>query len=253
MAKIVFITGATSGIGKACAEKFAAAGCDLVLTGRRKELLNEVANSLQSKYSVKVHSAVFDVQVREEVFNAVKNLPEEFTEIDILINNAGLALGRAPFDEADLDDWDTMMHTNVNGLLYVSKALLPILKNSSEPHILNIGSTAGKEVYENGNVYCASKFAVGAISQAMRIDLLKYGIKVTSVNPGAAETNFSLVRYKGDEEKAAGTYEGYKALSAGDVADAVFYCCTLPAHVCVNDLTLTCTAQANSFYTKKEN
>ena len=165
--------------------------------------------------------------------------------IDILINNAGLALGKDAFDDADMDDWDTMINTNVNGLLYTTRALLPLLKKA-KGHIVNIGSTAGKEVYENGNVYCATKFAVNAISQSMRIDLVKHGIKVTAINPGAVETEFSIVRFKGNMEKANAAYLGYKPLVGMDVADTIYFACTLPAHVCINDLTITCTQQANS-------
>ena len=168
-----------------------------------------------------------------------------------MLNNAGLALGRDAFDEADLNDWETMLNTNVHGLLYVSKALLPMLKSANAPHIINIGSTAGKEVYENGNVYCASKSAVDAISKAMRIDLLKYGIKVTAIHPGAVETEFSQVRFKGDLQKAAATYIGFKPLEPGDVADTIVYCASLPTHICINDLVMTATSQANSFYVYK--
>jgi 3-hydroxy acid dehydrogenase / malonic semialdehyde reductase len=245
MNKTVFITGATSGFGKACAEKFAANHYNIIITGRRAHLLEAVKKEIQERYNVQVETLCFDVQDRVTTFNAVAHI----SQVDILINNAGLALGRDPFDEANIDDWDTMMNTNVNGLLYVTRALLPLLKNS-KGQIVNIGSIAGKEVYENGNVYCASKFAVDAISKAMRIDLLKHGIKVTSINPGAAETEFSIVRFKGDENKANAAYVGFIPLYANDIADTIFYCCTLPAHVCINDLTLMCTQQGNatSFY-----
>jgi 3-hydroxy acid dehydrogenase / malonic semialdehyde reductase len=245
MNKTVFITGATSGFGKACAEKFAANNYNIIITGRRAHLLDAVKKEIQERYNVEVETLCFDVQDRATTFKAVAHI----NQVDILINNAGLALGRDPFDEADIDDWDTMMNTNVNGLLYVTRALLPLLKNS-KGQIVNIGSIAGKEVYENGNVYCASKFAVDAISKAMRIDLLKHGIKVTSINPGAAETEFSLVRFKGDGDKANAAYAGFIPLYAYDIADTIFYCCTLPPHVCINDLTLMCTQQGNatSFY-----
>jgi 3-hydroxy acid dehydrogenase/malonic semialdehyde reductase len=192
------------------------------------------------------------VRNKEAVFNAIQGLPDEWKNIDVLINNAGLALGRDFFDEANLDDWETMIGTNLNGLLYVSKAVLPYMISNKKGHIINIGSTAGKEVYEKGNAYCASKFAVDAISQAMRIDLLRHKIKVTSINPGAAETEFSQVRFKGNGQQAAKVYEGYKPLSAEDVAEVIYYCASLPSHVCINDLTLTSLAQANSFYLHKD-
>lgn len=244
MTKTVFITGATSGIGKACAEKFAANNYNVIITGRREELLKEVKTNIEDKYGIEVIMLCFDVQNKEAVFNAINHLPEN-KQIDILINNAGLALGRDPFDEADITDWETMMSTNVNGLLYMTKALMPSIKKS-KGHIVNIGSIAGKEVYENGNGYCASKFAVDAISKAMRIDLVKHGIKVSSINPGAVETDFSLVRFKGNEEKAAAAYKNYIPLTANDIADTIFYCCTLPPHICINDLTITCLQQANA-------
>lgn len=247
MAKIAFITGATSGFGKACAEKFAANGYDVIINGRREDRLLELRTQLQQQ-QIEVLPLVFDVQDKEAVFAAINNLPAEWRKIDVLVNNAGLALGRDYFDEADLQDWETMLDTNVKGLLYVSKAVIPLMKESDTGHIINIGSTAGREVYEKGNVYCASKYAVNAISQAMRMDLLRHGIKVTQVSPGAAETEFSTVRFKGDTETASSVYKGFKPLSAEDVAEVVFYCTTLPPHVCINDLVMTATAQANSFY-----
>ena len=243
MLKTVFITGATSGIGKACAEKFAANNFNLIITGRRNEKLISLKNELESTYKINVATLCFDVQNKDAVFDAIKKIASE--NIDILINNAGLALGREPFDEADITDWETMMQTNVNGLLYVTRALLPHLKKA-KGHIVNIASIAGKEVYENGNVYCGSKFAVNAISQSMRIDLLKHSIKVTSISPGAVETEFSIVRFKGNNDKANAAYIGYEPLLANDVAETIYFACTLPAHVCINDLTITCTQQANS-------
>ncbi len=248
MNKIIFITGATSGIGKASAIKFAQNGYHLVITGRRAEKLAALKERLEKEYGIKVHPLCFDVQDRKAVFAAVETIPEEFSRINILLNNAGLALGRSPFDEADIDDWESMLHTNVYGLLYVSRAVLPLLKNAGNGHIINIGSIAGKEVYENGNVYCASKFAVDALSKSMRIDLLKHGIKVTAIHPGAAETEFSLVRYKGDEQKASATYSGFTPLSGEDVAGTIFYCAALPPHVCINELTIMPLQQAGSYY-----
>jgi len=244
MNKTVFITGATSGIGKACAEKFAENNYNIIITGRRKALLKNAKEELENRFKVQVTTLCFDVQNKEAVFNAVALLPAT-TVIDVLINNAGLALGRDAFDEADITDWETMMNTNVNGLLYTSRALLPFIKKT-KGHIINLGSIAGKEVYENGNVYCASKFAVDAISKSMRIDLLKHNIKVTSINPGAVETEFSIVRFKGDEAKAEAAYKNYIPLIAKDVAETIFYCASLPDHVCINDLTITCLQQANA-------
>ena len=248
---IVAITGATSGFGKACAEKFAANKYDIIITGRRNERLQEIRKQLEKDFGIRCLELCFDVQERNAVKEIFAGLPDEWKVIDLLINNAGLALGRDYFDEADLDDWDQMIDTNLKGLLYVSRAVLPYFPDKGG-HIINIGSTAGKEVYEKGNVYCATKHAVDAISKAMRIDLLRHGIKVTAIHPGAAETEFSMVRFKGDTGKADAVYSGYKALTAADIADAAWYCATLPPHVCINDLVITCTAQANSFYTDKQ-
>jgi 3-hydroxy acid dehydrogenase/malonic semialdehyde reductase len=251
MNNIILITGATSGFGKAIAEKFAANKWNCIITGRRKERLQKFAEQLSSKYNVQVMPLLFDVQQREEVFQQIENLPEEWKAIDILVNNAGLALGRDTFDNASLDDWETMLDTNVKGLLFMSRAVLPLMISKNKGHIINIGSTAAKEVYMNGNVYCASKHAVDAISKAQRMDLLPHKIKVTAIHPGAAETEFSLVRFKGDEEKSKAVYEGFEPLHAEDIAEICYYCATLPEHVCINDLVVTCTAQANSFYTYK--
>lgn len=252
MKRIIFITGATSGIGMACAEKFATNGDSLIINGRRKERLDELKKQLEEKYGVEILSAPFDVQNRDEVFKSINHFSDEWKSPDILINSAGLALGRDTFDEADIRDWETMLNTNVNGLLYVSKAVLPSMIKRNSGHIINLGSTAGDEVYERGNVYCASKSAVEAISHAMRIDLLPHHIKVTNVKPGAVETEFSLVRFKGDEEKADKVYDGLVPLTAKDVADSIFYCASLPPNVCINDLTITCTAQANGIYSYRE-
>jgi NADP-dependent 3-hydroxy acid dehydrogenase YdfG len=251
MSKLVFITGATSGFGKACAEVFASNKWNIILNGRRLDRLQEIKKQLEDQYGVSVFLLPFDVQQKEEVFAAINNLPEDWQAIDVLVNNAGLALGRDHFDVADMEDWEIMIDTNVKGLLYVSRAVLPYMIKRKAGHVINLGSTAGKEAYENGNVYCASKAAVDSISKGMRIDLLQHQIKVTAIHPGAAETEFSKVRFKGDEDKAASVYAGYIPLTAKDVADVIFYAATLPAHVCINDLILTCTAQANSFYTYK--
>ncbi|MFI5155822.1 MAG: SDR family NAD(P)-dependent oxidoreductase [Chitinophagales bacterium] len=253
MKKIVFVTGASSGFGKACAEKFAANAYDVVITARRQERLNELKKQLEDKYKVAVLSLCFDVQDRSSVFDTINHLPDEWKNIDVLINNAGLALGRDLFENASLEDWETMIDTNVKGLLYVSRAILPFMIARGKGHVINMGSIAGKEVYERGNVYCASKFAVDAISRSMRIDLLRHHIKVTAIHPGAAETEFSLVRFKQDADQAKKTYEGFIPLSAEDVADVIYYCASLPQHVCINDLVITCTAQAGTYYFFKEN
>ena len=257
MNRIVFITGATSGIGKACAEKFAAAGDHIIINGRRADRLKELKDSLESNFNVKVLESVFDVQHREAVFTAINNFPKEWKAIDVLINNAGLALGRDYFDEADLNDWETMLHTNVDGLLYVSKAVVPFMikrntSTGSAGHIINLGSVAGKEMYEKGNVYCASKAAVDAISKTMRIDLLQHRIKVTAIHPGAVETEFALVRFKGDTGKASDTYKGFTPLTGRDIAEIIWYTASLPTNVCINDLVVTPLAQANAIYFKKD-
>lgn len=252
MKKIILITGATSGFGKAITYTFAAAGWNCIITGRRKERLNTIATDLQTKYAIQVLPLIFDVQDRKTVTDTLGNLPEEWQAIDVLVNNAGLALGRDSFENANLDDWDTMMDTNVKGLMYVTKAIIPFMISRKKGHIINIGSTAGKEVYKDGNAYCASKHAVDAISKAMRIDLLPYHIKVTTIHPGAAETEFSIVRFKGDASKADAVYNGYQALQAEDIANITYYTASLPEHVCINDLVVTCTSQANSFYLHKD-
>ena len=250
MSKIILITGASSGFGKATATKFAAGGWNLILTARRKEKLDELAKALEANYGIKTLCLNFDVQDKKAVFDNLQNLPTEWQAINILVNNAGLALGRDSFENANLEDWETMIDTNVKGLLYASKAVLPMLIKE-KGHIINIGSTAGKEVYKDGNVYCASKHAVDAISKAQRIDLLPYQIKVTAIHPGAADTEFSVVRFKGDAEKANAVYNGYTPLMAEDIADTVWYVANTPAHVCINDLVITCLAQANSMYLQK--
>ena len=251
MSKIILITGASSGFGKAIAEKFAAGGWNLILTARRKEKLAEVATAIEKKYGVKTLSLVFDVQDKEAVFAQLNDLPAAWQAVDILVNNAGLALGRDSFLDANIEDWETMIDTNVKGLLYTSKAVLPYLIKQ-QGHIINIGSTAGKEVYKDGNVYCASKHAVDAISKAQRIDLLPYKIKVSVIHPGAVETDFSLVRFKGDANKAAAVYAGYEPLKAEDIADTAWYVANVPKHVCINDVVMTCVAQANSMHLHKD-
>ena len=249
--KTVFITGATSGFGEACAHQFAQHGYQLILNGRRHERLKKLQAELADKYKSNSILLPFDVQDQQAVFNAIATMPEVWQDIDVLINNAGLALGRDLFNEASLNDWDTMIDTNVKGLLYVSKAVVPFLIKKKGGHIINIGSIAGKEVYERGNVYCATKHAVDALSKAMRIDLLPHNIKVTAIHPGAAETEFSLVRFKGASATAKSVYEGFTPLSAADVASVIFYTTTLPPHVCINDLVLTATQQASSTHFNK--
>ncbi len=248
MSKIVFITGATSGFGEACAQKFAANGYDLIINGRRTDRLQTLADTLEKRYNVAVLQLPFDVRDEKLVFESIENIPVEWKAIDILINNAGLALGRDYFEEGDVDDWNIMIDTNVKGLLYVSKAVAQLMAERKQGHIINMGSVAGKEVYEKGNVYCASKYAVDAINKGMRVDLLRHNIKVTAINPGAAETEFSLVRFKGDEATAKKIYDGLTPLVAEDIAEVIYYCATLPAHVCINDLTISCTQQADAIY-----
>lgn len=251
MDKIILITGATSGFGKAIAETFATQGWNCIITGRREDRLLQLADELRDTCKVNVLPLVFDVRDKDMVFSTISQLPEAWQAIDVLVNNAGLALGRDNFADASLDDWDTMIDTNVKGLLYMSKAVLPFMIQRGGGHIINIGSTAAKEVYPNGNVYCATKSAVEAISKAQRIDLLPHRIKVTAIHPGAVDTEFSIVRFKGDAAKAGAVYAGYEPLHAVDIANVCYYCATLPPHVCINDLVITCTAQANSFLTHK--
>jgi NADP-dependent 3-hydroxy acid dehydrogenase YdfG len=244
MGKIIMITGATAGFGHAIAIKFAKNGYDIIITGRRKERLSELEKEL-AKYKIKVLALNFDVRNKAEVESVVKNLPVQWKNIDILVNNAGLAVGLSHIDDGDTDDWDRMIDTNVKGLLYITRAVAPLMVARNSGHIFNISSIAGKEVYENGNVYCASKHAVDALSKAMRIDLLKHNIKVTNIAPGMAETEFSLVRFKGDKKKADAVYTGVEALTAEDIADVIYFCATVPVHVCINDLVITPTQQAS--------
>lgn len=253
MKKIALITGATSGIGEACAQILAAHQYNLIITGRREERLLLLSEQLRQNHSVEVLPLHFDVRDKVAVQTALTSLPESWQSIAVLINNAGLALGRDNFADASIEDWETMMQTNVNGVMYVTKALLPLLQKQPNAHVINIGSIAGKEVYENGNAYCASKFAIDALSKSMRIDLLKNGIKVTVIHPGAADTEFSVVRYKGDQEKADATYKGFTPLTGKDIADAIYYCIQLPPHVCINELVITPTQQANASLFHKNN
>ena len=250
MSKIALITGATSGIGKATAELFAKNGIHLILCGRRQERLDDLEQKLGT--ITKVHTLNFDVRDKEAVSKEINSLPEDFSKIDILINNAGNAHGMDTIDEGSLEDWDAMLDINVKGLLYVSKAVIPKMVARKDGHIINIGSTAGKEVYPRGNVYCASKHAVDAINQGMRIDLNAHGIRVGAVNPGLVETEFSNVRFKGDETRAETVYKGFQALKAEDVADIIHFVVTRPSHVNIADLVVMCTAQASSTIVKKD-
>lgn len=244
MNKTVFITGATSGIGLASAEIFAANGYNLVICGRRKDRLDELKGQLEE--SSKIVLLVFDVRDKVEVKEQINSLPQEFKDIDILVNNAGNAHGLDTIDEGSLEDWDAMIDINVKGLLYVSKAIIPGMVKRMKGHIINIGSIAGKEVYVKGNVYCASKFAVDALSTGMRMDLNAHGIKVSEINPGAVDTEFSSVRFKGDQETAGKVYDGFKPLAAKDVAEIIYFVATRPPHVNMADTVVLPTAQASA-------
>ncbi len=250
MDKNVLITGATSGIGKATAELLANEGYNLILCGRRVERLEELEKKLSRKSKIKTLS--FDVRDRKTVAAEIAGLEDEWKEIDILLNNAGNAHGLGPVHEGNIDDWDAMIDINVKGLLYVSKAIVPGMVERKSGHIINIGSIAGKEVYPNGNVYCASKYAVDAINQGMRIDLNQYGIKVTAINPGLVETEFSLVRFKGDKKRANANYQGYKPLSAEDIAEVILFTIQRPSHVNICDLLILPTAQASATIVNKD-
>jgi NADP-dependent 3-hydroxy acid dehydrogenase YdfG len=246
MKKIILVTGATSGFGKAIATLFARHGHDVIITGRREERLAGLAAELTSACGVDILPCCFDVRIRAEVEKCIAGLPERWKAIDVLVNNAGLAAGLAPVHEGSPDDWDQMIDTNVKGLLYMTRAVSPLMVARNKGHIINIGSIAGKEVYPNGNVYCGSKFAVDAITRGTRIDLVAHNIKVTQVAPGAAETEFALVRFKGDAERAGNVYKGFTPLTGNDIAETVYYVTTLPDHVNINDLVLMPTAQASS-------
>ncbi len=246
MSKTILVTGATSGFGKAIATLFAKNGYDIIINGRRKERLAELETQLKNDFKVEVLSLPFDVRKRDEVIEAISSLQDKWTKIDVLVNNAGLAQGLSDIQDGDMDDWDTMIDTNVKGLLYVTRQVSPLMIKHKSGHIINIGSVAGKEVYPKGNVYCATKHAVDALNKAMRIDMLPHNIKVTAINPGLAETEFSIVRFHGDEDRAAQTYKGFEALNADDIAEAAWFVATRPAHVNINDMIITPTAQASS-------
>ena len=250
MIKTALVTGATSGIGKATAQILAQNNYKIILCGRREDRLEEIKKELS--VFTEVHTLTFDVRDKKAVFESINSLPEAFSRIDVLINNAGNAHGLDPIQNGDLDDWDAMIDINVKGLLYVSKAVIPQMIERKSGHIINIGSIAGKEVYPNGNVYCASKHAVDALNQAMRMDLNPYGIRVGAIHPGAVETEFSEVRFKGDTERAANVYKGFEPLHAEDIADIIHFVVSRPYHVNIADLMVLPTAQAAATILKRE-
>jgi len=243
---IALITGATAGIGKATAELFAKNGYNIIITGRRKERLDEFSTHLKTTYKVDVLSLSFDVRKLTEVETAIASIPSDWKKINVLVNNAGLAVGLGPIQEGIVDDWERMIDTNIKGLLYITRTIAPIMIENGYGHIVNIGSIAGKEVYANGNVYCATKHAVDALNKAMRIDMLPHGIKVTGIHPGMVETEFSIVRYKGDEERAKNVYKGLQPLTAEDIAETIYWAASRPAHVNISDVIITPTVQANA-------
>lgn len=249
MSKVVLVTGATSGIGEATARAFAEKGYRLVITGRRGERLEALKAELEAQFGAEVLALVFDVRSEEECNNAIANLPEEFSQIDILVNNAGLASGLEHLNEGSSEDWNAMIDTNVKGLLYITRAVSNrMIERGKGGHIVNLGSTAGTQVYENGNVYCATKHAVHAISHGMRIDLLRHRIRVTEIRPGMVETEFSVVRFHGDKQRADGVYKGLQPLVGKDVAEAIVWATSQPSHVNISEIVLTPTAQADSYY-----
>ncbi len=244
--KLVLITGASSGIGKACAEQYAKDGHDLIVTARRADRIEALKNELQEKHNVKVHAYVFDVRIREASDMLAKDLIDNNLTPDIFINNAGLARGLEPIHEGDIDKWDEMIDTNVKGFLYVARAILPLMVKVNKGHVINIGSIAGSQVYPNGNVYNATKFAVRALSQAMNMDLVNTNLRISSIEPGAVETEFSLVRFDKDEDKASSVYDGFKPLCADDIADIIKYTTYLPEHINIQNILVTPTAQRSS-------
>lgn len=243
---IAFITGATAGIGKATAGLFAKNGYKIIITGRRKERLDAFSEELRIRYKADVLALNFDVRKLSEVESAIASIPESWRKIDVLVNNAGLAVGLNPIQDGVTDDWERMIDTNVKGLLYMTRTLAPLMIANGHGHIVNIGSIAGKEVYANGNVYCATKHAVDALTKGMRIDLLPHNIKVTAVNPGMVETEFSIVRFKGDDERAGNVYKGLEPLRAEDIAETVYWVATRPPHVNINDIVIMPAVQANA-------
>jgi 3-hydroxy acid dehydrogenase / malonic semialdehyde reductase len=252
MNKIALITGATAGIGEATAYKFAELQYNLILTGRRKDRLESIKKNILEKFHVEVYLLHFDIRILKEVNKQIEGLPEEWKQIDILVNNAGLAAGLSDIQNGDIDDWERMIDTNMKGLLYITRKVSPIMIKNKKGHIFNITSIAGKEVYPKGNVYCATKHAADALTKGMRIDLLEHGIKVTSIAPGMVDTEFSLVRFNGDKEKADSVYNGLTPLYAEDIADAIIYAATRPAHVNINDMLIMPTIQASATNVKRD-
>ncbi|HOY73020.1 MAG TPA: SDR family NAD(P)-dependent oxidoreductase [Tenuifilaceae bacterium] len=250
--KIALITGATSGIGRATALRLAQDNFNLIVTGRRLTQLEQLKKEVEVKFKKEVHILNFDIRFREQVDSAIDSLPEHWRKIDVLVNNAGLALGLNHLQDGMVEDWEQMIDTNIKGVLYITRKVAPLMIERGGGHIVNIGSTAGTQVYENGNVYCATKHAMHALSQSMRQDMLKHNIRVTAVRPGLLETEFSLVRFKGDKKKAKDTYAGLPPLSAEDIAEVIYFALTRPPHVCINDIEVTPTAQANSYYTNRK-
>lgn len=246
MNKVVLITGATSGIGKACAVKFAQNSFNVIITGRRNDRLENLKKELESKHNVQVLALCFDIRNKEEVVKTVETLDDRWKKIDVLVNNAGLALDLKPIQEGEFDDWDTMIDTNIKGLLYMSKLVSNLMIENSSGHIINIGSIAGKEAYPNGNVYSATKHAIEGLTKGMRLDLFRFGIKVSQIAPGAVETEFSEVRFHGNKETASKVYKGYTPLTAEDVAESVYFVASQPDHVNINDLLIMPIAQANA-------
>ncbi len=253
MRKIALVTGASAGIGKATAQKLAENKFNIIITGRRLKQLEELKNELGIKYKSDVLILNFDIRNQEETSNAIDSLPEAWKKIDVLVNNAGLSVGLDHIQDGNIDDWERMIDTNVKGLLYITRKVAPLMIARNSGHIVNITSIAGKEVYEKGNVYCATKFAVDALTKGMRIDLLNHNIKVTSIAPGMAETEFSIVRFKGDKDRADQVYKGFVPLNAEDVADAILYAVTRPPHVNISDMLIMPTAQANPVYVNRNN
>ena len=249
--KIVLVTGASAGIGMATARAFATEGCKLVLTARRIEKLHSLASSLINEYGIEVLPLQLDVRDRKAVFNTIESLPPEWKNIDILVNNAGLGRGLSPIHEGDIDGWEEMIDTNVKGLLYVTKAVIPAMIANGGGHIINLGSVAGREVYPNGNVYCATKFSVFALSKALRLELYDKNIRTTTIDPGMVETEFSVVRFKGDTERAANVYKGFTPLAPEDIADSIVYCATRPPHVNITEMVIYPTEQANTTTVKR--
>ncbi len=249
---IALITGATSGFGKATAIRFAEHGYNVIITGRREDRLKELEDYIKENFDVDVLTLCFDICNRQQTIDELNAIPHDWKHVTVLVNNAGLAAGLSTIQDGDIDDWEVMIDTNLKGLLYVTRTVSPWMIKNNKGHIINIGSIAGKDVYPKGNVYCATKFAVDALSQAMRIDMLPHGIRVTAIHPGAAETEFSLVRYHGDAEKAKNVYAGYEPLIADDIADIAYFAVSRPAHVVLNEIVVTPTAQAAPAYWHKQ-